>query len=1020
MTAKTYVRARTITLDILDDGKAVVQAGIDIDPVVESLTLERPQYDTQAPNGYHDFTGTLTLKAGNNLGYTTSTNPRDTAASPSGASIFAVGNRVTITMADTGGVLQPAATLFITEVPDPNNLPSPTVVIQLGDESKLIDHDDTPEGDESDVVRGTARSASAIANSILSSQGLPTSSDIVSNYSISVEPQKNDTRSWPKYIGELMGTRGHYFWFDATGTPRYTPIEFGQSAPALSLTIGGDNGDESEGGWLLVKESLYPPRTLTVLGQGGTAEEIENPKTTDYDRPGDGFTALDGTLTQEWSFGTTPTFTETRTERQAERLIRPEDTTVVDGVVTDSQPNTTSSLRNSLDYELVVTFSTITQKERDRVTTEKVARGLAGGDAWRGTDGNSAALSLITTTTTVTTEYDRITGLMERRVTSVNGPWCLVPWTGDRPVNYELNRFLVREVERVTETWDQTRNGWIYEKETLRPRGVVERNYQGLNADILITDPADSATIEGTDTDARPPRPNYVIQRYTSSRQQYSGKAQFTPLAGAAYKNKEDTIRVQGPYVVSDGQCSFLAELLGKYRHGRALGARFVGAVPDWLFSGYVPGARVDVAVDGVITAYLLDGWTLQSDIRGTFWGCSLVQVGVVGVAPDAVTSPVAVTFPVSLSIPIPMPGANFTAAVSETAAMAIPIPMPGVNINVGVIVNASMAIPIPMPGVDIAAGVLVDASMSIPVPMPGVDINAGGPIDVTVNIPVPMPGVDINVGAVGDTSFNIPVPMPGVDIVADEEGAWSPLDISTVIWLDGVDSSTILVDATNPANDGELVQTWLDKSGNNNHASQSNGSFKAVYDSANDALNFSGDFYVILDNATVQLGTGDYMTCYLVRVDNASKGPNDQHTIMNKWANGNAQGFEDYIYQGLIRTRNATVDRPGPSVASAVWQLISVSRISGQLSILVNGDTSTAVNHTDNGNLSNAGLDILLGYRQSGGSLLGFGPGLLSAVVLVSEASVDARQKLEGFIAHNAGLESILAASHPYKNSPP
>ena len=92
---------------------------------------------------------------------------------------------------------------------------------------------------------------------------------------------------------------------------------------------------------------------------------------------------------------------------------------------------------------------------------------------------------------------------------------------------------------------------------------------------------------------------------------------------------------------------SFLAQLLGLFRHGRSLGARFVGAIPDWLFTGYFPGARIDVTVDGQVSGVSL--WTvgiLVIDQTSAVWGCHLVFVGVVGAAPADVTPPVTIILP--------------------------------------------------------------------------------------------------------------------------------------------------------------------------------------------------------------------------------------------------------------------------------------------------------------------------------------------------------------------------------------
>ena len=716
MVADISVRNFTATIDILDSDKNTIQAGIDVAPVIESLSLSRPQFDTRTPNSYHPCTGTITLKAFNNYNFTTSTDTRDTASSPSGAQIYSFGNRLNLTIADSTGTLQPICPLYLTETPDPANLGSNPLVLTIGDESQLIDYDDTPEGDFSGVTRGTARFASAIANTILTLNDLPTSADVVSDYPIAVELQKNNTSSWDKFIGGLLACRGYYFWLDSSGAPRFTTLDFEQGAPALSLTIGGDNGDELDetNGWIREKQSSFPPRTLNVYATGSTPVELDNPSNTSQTIQGDGFTAKTIDITKTWDFGTTPE-TVTRTqERTAEKLILPRLTTTqeqtvdisregVTGtaivkVITDITDNTSTALRDSLDKTETIEYSNLTGKRDRSVVVERIARGLAGGDAHRGTDDNNEANSLIETTTIETIEYSRIDGHMERRETSTTKPWCLVDWTGDRPPtkeSYDANRFTVREVFRKIETWEEIPGNsfggssttktkrWRYRVEVLRPVGEIEEEFTGINADSLVSDHRESFTLEGSGRDAAPPSPEYQDEEFTRVTEQFEGSAFFTPLAGDAYKLKTDNIRINGPYVISNGQCSFLAQLLGLFRHGRSLGARFVGAIPDWLFTGYFPGARVDVTVEGQILAFILDGWDLVIDQTSAVWGCHLVFVGVVGAAPADITPPVTTSFPVTSNITGPSPIVTASILANNTVTSNITGPSPIVSASI-------------------------------------------------------------------------------------------------------------------------------------------------------------------------------------------------------------------------------------------------------------------------------------------------------------------------------------------------
>lgn len=93
---------------------------------------------------------------------------------------------------------------------------------------------------------------------------------------------------------------------------------------------------------------------------------------------------------------------------------------------------------------------------------------------------------------------------------------------------------------------------------------------------------------------------------------------------------------------------------------------------------------------------------------------------------------------------------------------------------------------------------------------------------------------------------------------------AFSPLDLSPALWLDGLDSATILNASALPAANGEQVATWLDKSGNGNHAVQAVNSMRPLKGS--DCLEFDGVDDVL--GNTLKPNTPDY-TLFLIYEQN-------------------------------------------------------------------------------------------------------------------------------------------------------
>lgn len=708
------------SIQILDSSGESIGSPVDITNAISAYKISFSGLNTEGPNGYCYWTGEIFLESET---IAANIDARDTSASPTGASLLAQGNAIDLQIFRNATFSRLWPTLYILRTPqpfDPLSWGDKTTRLEIGDITRL-EATRQPEGNLSGMTLGTNTFRHTIANNILSARNLPTSTDTITDYPLSVPTQKLTTNDWGSEIGRLVGTAGYYFWIDSNDDARFTLIDLEKSAPDITLTIGVDEVDRD--GWKRVNLAERPPTKLVVTGTGGRAISRTNPEVITDIRP-----EKEITYTRDISVGTNRV-TETHEERLSERLILPriptQGTSGGQDIVTNYTENTSTTLRLAKRETIVSDYSALTKELRTKQIVLEIAKGMAGGDAFRDTDTISDAYDLLKVQQTTIT-YDYSDGRLSNSTTSTQRPWAVIPWANVRPNNYEVNRFLTQTNLTKTESWSKrllVGQSWKYEFETQVPQGELTSYYgSGLNADVLRDDPDRTGVIESSeDGAARPPSTEYMPLLYEQDNQQYQGSITITPLAGQAHKNRERTVSVQGPYVVSNRQCEGSAEIIARVDHGNSLGQQFVGAIPSSL----EPGMRVDVTDNGVTKSYLLNGFTITADSRQTLWGCSLAELGTVGVTPDVVTPSIAIAYPVEVFSAVPMPGVAAEITRVETISVSSAVPMPGVAINI--------AEP-------------VDASVSSTVPMPGISINVIEPVDIQVSSAIPMPGVEISV----------------------------------------------------------------------------------------------------------------------------------------------------------------------------------------------------------------------------------------------------------------------------------
>ena len=230
----------------------------------------------------------------------------------------------------------------------------------------------------------------------------------------------------------------------------------------------------------------------------------------------------------------------------------------------------------------------------------------------------------------------------------------------------------------------------------------------------------------------------------------------------------------------------------------------------------------------------------------------------------------------------------------------------------------------------------------------------------------------------------------------------WTPAQITTALWLDASDAATIT-----PS--GGPVSQWNDKSGNGRHATQINAALQPAY--TGNSVVFSTDRLNIpaaawpANNYSIAMvvqpnGTGDAQ----VGLVNIRSTPADDPEI--RLATPTYNNF--VYYNGGYAIQSATINL----LANKTMLCLEMS--TGIKSELFANGTSVFTG-TRAGALSPTGIFELGQYSI----VSAYANGTIWRLI-VYPTSTDNRQRIEGWMAHQEGLTSLLPAGHPYKSSAP
>jgi hypothetical protein len=242
--------------------------------------------------------------------------------------------------------------------------------------------------------------------------------------------------------------------------------------------------------------------------------------------------------------------------------------------------------------------------------------------------------------------------------------------------------------------------------------------------------------------------------------------------------------------------------------------------------------------------------------------------------------------------------------------------------------------------------------------------------------------------------------------ITGSQKVNWDPSLISTALWLDAADASTVTTVS-------DAVSQWNDKSGNNRHATQSTAGSRPGYGS----VSLNGKLGVVFNskfmNTTYATGTLSAVSCIFVAQAMETPATSTVRVLCaNHQSGAPRDGFSLTSSNGFLDlTKTLRYDASLPTG--------QVIRVNAALASAIDGSNpfigfGSATSQTSSANMT-------LGQFTTGpGGTLFPGDFRLYEIIFTSTINDTNRQRLEGYLAHKWGLTANLPGDHPFKVNPP
>jgi hypothetical protein len=245
-----------------------------------------------------------------------------------------------------------------------------------------------------------------------------------------------------------------------------------------------------------------------------------------------------------------------------------------------------------------------------------------------------------------------------------------------------------------------------------------------------------------------------------------------------------------------------------------------------------------------------------------------------------------------------------------------------------------------------------------------------------------------------------------------DASLAWTPSEITTSLWLDANDTSTIHTGSSSN------VYQWDDLSGNDYHVVSSGNN--PVFN--NERIMFSGSANYLATSTNLPFGSGNAYSLFAVNAFSVDQdGSGTPLGVVVGYGNGSASTGIIFARTNAYHTWYEGANS-GQVTASMDGNLelanFEVAPTAGgpNAALIVNGDTPGGTfTVTDTGT---DGPFYLGGIN--GSSYRDFEGDISEVIILPYVPSESVRQRIEGYLAHKWGFTSKLPMDHPYKNLAP
>ena len=242
--------------------------------------------------------------------------------------------------------------------------------------------------------------------------------------------------------------------------------------------------------------------------------------------------------------------------------------------------------------------------------------------------------------------------------------------------------------------------------------------------------------------------------------------------------------------------------------------------------------------------------------------------------------------------------------------------------------------------------------------------------------------------------------------------GGWLPSDESDLlVWL-MADSSTIQDTSSGAISDGESVGLWQDQSGNGFDFEDdgSTPTFSAAGWSGNDALDFgtAAEFGSTENKAITSTASISAASDYTIAIIGSSTQSSTVRYMVDSVAGRFILSSDGSYYDGSFKTPSTPI---GVGDHIWLWKLTSgASVVRGDGADILTGGSYT---QTAMGTRTRIGRDQR-GFPER------YGIGGVLAEVIIYSSPVSFYEKIEGYLAHKYGFQSLLPSGHTYKSSAP